>query len=151
MQMENVSEYDVLCSVVDFHSNRAVAHASFLIASIFGLFTVLPLIEILVGKSPIAFVFLSIAYWLLWVFGLYSFGNFSYFASIAEVAKEKITAYQPIIESKIRSEAKNRQWKLLGRFFDLKRAGLLGKKKIPLILLLYVLVGLLPFLAVTCF
>jgi hypothetical protein len=143
--MVEPSEYDVLTSIVDFYSNRAIAHASFLIASIFGLFSVLSFIEVSSGYPLIA---LSVTYWLLWLLGLYSFGNFSFYASIAEVAKERIAARQPLVEIDARDNARKRQPILLRKFFALKRAGFLGEAKTPIILLLYMLVGLLPFLAV---
>lgn len=75
------SDYEALSSLLDFYSDRAVAHASFLVACVFGLFTILSLLG---GKElHLKFVY-SIAYWMLWLGGFYSLLNFRLFATEAQ-------------------------------------------------------------------
>jgi hypothetical protein len=75
--------------IQDFNNKKANAHATIFIASLFGLFSILSLMGRLF--SPISsinssgnynvtvFILLSFSYWLIWAFGLYSLGNFTYY------------------------------------------------------------------------
>jgi len=78
-----------LSVVQDFYSKRAVAHASFFVASVFGLFTVLRLIYEM-NPYPASQFTLSVVYIGVWIFGGYSFLNFSFYATIANSAQKAI-------------------------------------------------------------
>lgn len=81
-----------LSALLDFYSDRAVAHASFLVATVFGLFAILQL----VSKGFSDFVF--IMYWSVFMAGLYCLLNFGYYAGLAETTKNKLLA--PTISKK---------------------------------------------------
>lgn len=83
--------------VQNFYSTRAVAHASFFVASIFGLFTVLALMDSSFlelssnWSSWAALVLLSFTYWGVFAVGWHSFMKFSQYSIYAEYA-ESLTA-----------------------------------------------------------
>lgn len=79
--------------IEDFYSTRAVAHASFFVASVFGLFTILTLMEVLLEKlnsngseANFTIISLSLVYWGAFGFGLYSFMNFGHYSNLAKTA-----------------------------------------------------------------
>jgi len=105
-------------ALLDFHSDRAVAHASFFVASIFGLFAVLSIAE----NSPENRTLWTLPYWALFLIGFYSFANFSLYAVFAHKIECEIRGDvklpQPetfFISSFHRLKTKMRQWKLNGR------------------------------------
>jgi len=67
-----------LAAILDFYSDRAVAHASFFLASFFGLFTVLSIGE----KEIFEWAF---PYWILFSVGLYTLIRFAYYATFAHL------------------------------------------------------------------
>jgi hypothetical protein len=94
--------------IQNFYSTRAVAHASFFVASIFGLFTILALMESSFQKlsnywSWIALGLLSITYWGVFVIGLHSFLKFGRYSIYAQIAA-RLTSGQAddwILDSKL--------------------------------------------------
>lgn len=158
--MEDDVDYTIYCAIIQFHSDRAIANASFLIASVFGLFVILALMP----SSPadllsIKGLSLAVTYGFLWGFGLYSLLNFGYYADNAQVAVDKIKLRNGInLEKTILDEAYKRtssKW-----FHRFKRGGKEDLKKNRIIaflrsvksLLLFpsyiVVIGLLPFVAI---
>ena len=81
---------DQLKTIQDFFSKRAIAFASFFMASFFALFTTLKLIHDLVA-SLVARVILSITFWTVWIMGAYCLLCFSYYALFAHQAQWEIS------------------------------------------------------------
>ncbi len=100
--MEDDAEREKLVAIQHFYSARTVAHATFFLSSIFGLFTILSLIvnmkipSIVQANGLISVQFLAVAicllfpYIIVWFFGLYSLFNYKYYAAVAEAAQAKI-------------------------------------------------------------
>lgn len=92
------SERINLTVVQDFNNKKANAHATIFVASMFALFTVLSLAQRIVTKVSsncsiwnYTILGLSIAsYILIWVFGLYSIGNFTYYSTLSQIAENQI-------------------------------------------------------------
>jgi len=81
-------ETQSLAAVLDFYSDKSDAHASFFLASLFGLFTVLSITQGFRGE-PVRYLLL-IPYWLLFFGGLYSLLNFGLYATLARSIKVRI-------------------------------------------------------------
>lgn len=82
--MTNSDEATGLSSLLDFYSDRATAHASFVVAGMFGIYAVLFAPN---GLPTIAFV---VSYSALLVTNVYSFLNFGYYAVLADITKHKL-------------------------------------------------------------
>lgn len=144
LEMDN-SDYAALSALLDFYSDRATAHASLFVACVFGLFTILAILE----KN---IIILSLAYWFLFGSGLYELLNFGQYAKDADVIKRYIEIPKEKLVNDIKkqvdkesfgaSKSIKREYQSLKEFVY-RRIGLLG-----MILLYSVFVGLLPFLAV---
>jgi len=138
-----------LSAFLDFYSDRATAHASFLVASVFGLFSVLYLIE---GEKLITRAILSAVYWILWFGGYFSLFNFNFYAMKAHEIQRMI-AQKQLLDHSINTyeleEYFEQQRKKVGLYSSI-RSRLLkfksSKLKLPLINILYVCVGVLPWL-----
>jgi len=132
------TDYQALSALLDFHSDRAVAHASFLVACVFGLFTVLSLIK---GNALALDIVYSVAYWVLWSGGLYSLVNFGKFAAEADRIKrfiEKRSSVLGIMDKEIQTLEKSL---IESIFYHFK----LWKHRPKLMSILYFLfIGLLP-------
>lgn len=76
----------VLLGLLDFDSDRATAHASFVIASIFGIYALLSAFKFF--DSCIGKIVFGLTYILLVCLSFYSFLNFSKYASSAEKTRE---------------------------------------------------------------
>ena len=78
--------------IQDFHNKKANAHATIFVASMFALFSVLSLMtKIVTNVSSLAFLFSTISYSIIWLFGGYSLLNFFFYTTISQCAKHKIT------------------------------------------------------------
>jgi len=164
--MRNEDTFKSLSIVQDFFSKRAVAHASFFVASIFGLFTILSFMEKSISRIPLSeviwqlawdwnfarLILLSSTYWFIWLFGLYSFANFNFYATLAQHAEEKIAENK---DNEIINESKKGLGGILKWFYDFK-SGLLQKglsgwirnhETILLSTLYFLLIGLFPFIS----
>lgn len=126
--MGNDSKYTALTSLLDFYSDRAVAHASFLIACIFGLFTILSLVDTIFWWVSLLLLFMT--YYGLWAFGLYCLLNFRYYVLFSE--QVIIEIFKENCLSKLRGEIEDNTRKKWGRrlqfFFDFK-AGMVKERK----------------------
>ena len=78
----NESAISALTAVLDFFSDRATAHASFFLAFLFGLFSILSIVADQQGTS-IRTEWL-IPYWILFAMGLYELIRFNYYATYAQ-------------------------------------------------------------------
>jgi hypothetical protein len=164
--MEDEDTFKRLSIVQDFFSKRAVAHASFFVASIFGLFTILSLMEKFINRMPFygviwqlawdwnsaRFLLLSSSYWFIWLFGLYSFANFGYYATLAQKAEEKIVENKDI---EIIKESKEKHGRALNWFYNFKsglqQKGLFGwvrrHNAIMFFLFYFFVIGFFPFIS----
>jgi len=86
-------DYTILSALLDFYSDRAVSHATLLVACVFGLFTVLTLLK---GTSVTIKIVYTFTYWLLWASGLYELFNFNHYATEAEKIRQIIQSKPPI-------------------------------------------------------
>lgn len=120
--MKEELKYTILSSLLEFYSDRAIAHASFLVACIFGLFTILSVMNNVFGKfSLLVWILLAITYWVLWSFGLYSLLNFGFFATVAQVSKEMITEGSDL-EKDVMEKAKKMKRGIFRVFFNYKES-----------------------------
>jgi hypothetical protein len=95
---KNDDEQKALNVIQEFNNKKATTHATIFVASMFALFTVLSLAQRIINKSFPSFLCwntltfsLSIAsYVLIWIFGLYSFFNFSYYSTVAQRAEDQV-------------------------------------------------------------
>ena len=157
--MEDDVKYQIWSSLLQFYSDRAISHASFLVASIFGLFTVLSLMtNASIELLSLIWLTLTCVYWFLWTFGLYALLNFGYYAIVAQVVKDTINRNGGNPEGCIALQAEKMY--PLKLFFGFKRGWkedlekhrslfFLRNRMYWIMISLYtLLVGFLPFLAV---
>lgn len=69
-----------LAALLDFYSDRAIAHASFYLASLFGLFTVLQIAQFDYGSQ----CYWVVPYWVLFFVGFYTLARFNWYATTAQ-------------------------------------------------------------------
>ena len=87
---------DVESALLDFYSDRAVAHASFLLASIFGLVTLLAIVQQMISQtSTILICFSLFPFGILAYLGYHTLRRFGAFASNAEELKEQLRKCAP--------------------------------------------------------
>ncbi len=143
-------ERDSYRVIQDFYSKRAIAHASFLVASIFGLFTILSILRGMMNEPwNLARTFLVVSYWGVWAFGAYSFLNFGYYASLSHDALLKIARDQN--DSLIKDSTAKHQIPVKW-FFELKagreHAGWVRRHNVMIVSFLYIVLGIFLFFAV---
>jgi hypothetical protein len=103
----------------DFFNKRGNAHASFFVASMFGLFNLLALMGRFVDRSLFSvgnlgvIISLLLSYGFVWFFGLYSLLNFFFYATVAQIAERKIVGE---MESELIDEVR-KSWTLIPRRF----------------------------------
>lgn len=88
--MDDDTLLSALGSMVRFYSSRAEAHASFYIGSLFGLFTILAIVYSNDGLRIGEKILWSLVFWSLFGMGLYVFMNFCYYATLADIVRDKI-------------------------------------------------------------
>ena len=76
---------EILVGLLDFYSDRATTHASFVVASVFGIYTILLSHN---GLLPLWIWMLS--YLALQVIMGYSFHNFRYYAVFADIIRRRL-------------------------------------------------------------
>lgn len=138
----------IRAAFIDFYSDRATAHASFVVATIFGIYTVL--FAQCNGMLPSnAFVAVYVA---LLILDLYSFLNFMYYATSAVIIREKLeTRYNQLREKEenkykkeMRNELKNKGFFV--RNFRCFRSAVKKKLKFGILFILWFVAVLLPFI-----
>ena len=142
-----------LTVIQDFNNKKANSHATIFVASMFALFTVLSLATRIVAQASFSIsnctvlFFSSVSYILIWIFGLYSALNFSYYSTVSQRAEEAIVCGldRQLISSYMED------WKgPLRRFANFKvppDQGWFRKKLEWTIIIGYFVIGVLPFLA----
>lgn len=94
-------ELTAQAALLDFHSDRAVAHASFLIASVFGLLTLLAVAQSL--KYPFVVVSL-IPFSAFSYLGFWTLQRFTDYASVADALQGNIERYRGEFKIEIKGE-----------------------------------------------
>jgi hypothetical protein len=149
-----MSEKNRSYSVIqDFDNKRANAHATLFVASMFGSFTLLSLVDRLVDIKVFSlsncaiFGLLLFSYVLVGLFGAYSLLNFFLYATTSQIAERKIIEEK---EGRMLTEAK-KGWRGISKWFadfkERKEEGLLKGRKEDILVFLYVLIVSLPMLA----
>jgi len=87
---DNNEKIQKIAIMVDFYSDRAEAHATLFLAFLFGLFTILTI----AGNENTYKWIWTIPYWLLFLGGVHTFLNFSYYATHAQKITEEISCYE---------------------------------------------------------
>jgi hypothetical protein len=128
----------------NFYSSRTVAHASFFVASIFGSFTILALMK----REFVSSVLLSIIYWLVFLFGVFSFLNFSRYAIRAQIAEGKTANEAETFIKQELEKPNTRQDKLIRQFDRTRASPEIANIDKFLFLIAYSAVALVAFVAV---
>ena len=156
-----------LAALLDFYSDRAVAHASFFVASVFGTFSLLFLV-----KNWYSLVLVAMPYSILVLFGIYSLLNFGKYASLAEKTKnlfypftrtwrDDVEIERDLADEWSEKDRKNKSYSMFFHRHFIKFVGSFtskgpktkeslpsGYRKVFYGIIVYVLViGLLPFIA----
>jgi len=84
----NEDEVGVLAGLLDFHSDRAEAHASFLIACVFGIFALLAVVQNIENEWFI--FFLTIPYIMLALVGFHCLQRFGFYTIMAEIYEKSL-------------------------------------------------------------
>lgn len=95
-------------ALLDFYSDRAVAHASLFVASIFGLVTVLAIIQNI--ECNVLLLPLSLLlYWAFAYAGYFTFQRFSYYADISDRLRQDIDKEAKIDSIEIYTESRGKK------------------------------------------
>jgi hypothetical protein len=137
-------EFDRQLSVVeDFYSTRAVAHASFFVASIFGLFAILAFME---RFTMVSKILVSFAYWAVWSGGLYSFMRFSFYSGRAQAAQRRTTKDAEKLWDVVPENPKGQQ--TIPSIFEKVRSSRFVKRHdLAMFVIAYAFIGCLVFVA----
>ena len=145
------TDYEIVSALLDFNSDRAEAHAAFLVACVFGLFALLSVLEDSPKGSP-NIVAYSVAYLILWSGGIWEVFNFYRYATRADHFRRLVRDTKPsLFEKPIENVEKRRAEKsfLFRLYYSLREYKHLRHNKLFLITTLYAIVGFLPWLSVT--
>jgi hypothetical protein len=142
--MSDEERLPVLTGLLDFFSDRAGAHASFVVATVFGIYTLLFAHD----KLPLWVFFL--AFFTLQVFAVYSFLNFGYFATRADIIRERLedcACMQAEIRDILDKRLEEKSSRLYYPFRWFKHV-LGGWKKYLFLMLTWSLATILPFFSI---
>lgn len=129
-------------ALLDFYSDRAVAHASFFVASIFGLITLLAVIAQL--NNNLKWFSIPLSWWSIPLFlvfsyvGYYTLARFGFHADIAQKFSELVPFNEATLESYIK-----KQEELQKKLLILKKIITIKRGKDYLALLYWGLIGFL--------
>jgi len=84
---ESDAQKTALAGLLEYYSNRATAHASFSIAVVFGIFTLLTLPKPRAQWYPVYSILFDLVYSALWLASIYLFLNFGWYTQIADKTK----------------------------------------------------------------
>jgi len=133
---QDSDKVNTLVGLLDFYSDRATTHASFVIASVFGIYAIL-----LSHNWLLPLLCWIGAYVALQIIALYSFENFRYYAVFAGEIRRKLEEGEDQYSTKIKNELKKDH--SFDLFIKLKESTML---KYCLLGILWVLATVLPFL-----
>lgn len=138
--MRDPEELVILTGLLDFYSDRATAHASFVVATTFGIYAVL-----FGGRNILPQWLFAIVYLALVLIGAYSFFNFGVYATLAEIVREKLMGeHCEEYEKEMKSELKHR-YRLYYKFREFKMRHLYRSRKVLFLLGIWVSAVILPF------
>ncbi len=80
---------ELIDSFLEFYTNKSISFASFLVGSMFGLFTLLSLLRNTI-QFPKSFLLLTISYVIMVGFGVYCMLKWGYYAMLASKTKEQV-------------------------------------------------------------
>lgn len=144
--MRDTEELTILAGLLDFYSDRATAHASFVVAAIFGVYTIFA-----IYSSLNDMLFLSFPFLFLVAFELYSFLNFGHYAAKAYVVRNMLLGtHQVEYDRQITDRYRKRSHGFFGKYEGLKTV-IVGKQRQPIVwwFLAFLLVAqVLPWLAI---
>jgi len=137
--MRDQEELNILTGLLDFYSDRATAHASFVIAGMFGIYAVI-LAE---PQLPLPIIFP--AFFALLFINVYSFLNFGYYAHVAYYIKIKLEGmYSHEIEEETKRELHNKT-KFFYGFGQFKDLGMKGNTRLIIFAVIFAVATILPF------
>lgn len=142
---------NVLLGLLDFHSDRATTHASFVVASIFGIYVVLFSFNDYFASDIYGKIVFVLTYLFLVGISLYSFLNFSQYASLADAARMTMKTFYLKNEKVIKDfenqrEDKRKKSILFRKFMDLRRSNSWKKWKTKIFFFVWFFSVILPFL-----
>jgi len=135
--MRDQEELTILSGLLDFYSDRATAHAGFVVAEIFGLYTLL-----FSGRNTLPSEIFFLAFSALVVFNIYSFMNFGYYAESADFVRKKLEGQR---KEKYLEERKSDLGRATRIFYTIRNVHLFGYRKYLFFFLLWLLAVILPF------
>ncbi len=124
--------------LLDFYSDRAVAHASFLLACVFGLFTLLAIVQGVnnLGMNDLVLIVVSMApYGTIVVIGFHCLRRFSFYASMSEELRRILMEYVKTVKvsAQTREKGKRKEFTNLEeyekKYLKKRFAGVLNKFK----------------------
>lgn len=81
-------------ALLDFYSDRAVAHASFLVASIFGLVTLMAIVQLMINHALNLLIYISLIPFVVFSYlGFHSLRRFGKYASVADKLQQSFLNY----------------------------------------------------------
>ena len=92
-------EVSKVSALLDFYSDRCVAHASFFVATLFGTFSLLSLLD---DKEGLVRIGLASTYWLLFIGSIYLLLSFSYYSGYSEKIQRIVMNYSSHYEDVLR-------------------------------------------------
>jgi len=141
--MSRDEEIGILTGLLDFYSDRATTHASFVVAGTFGFYTILFANEHFDQciQSRVVFLLACLA---LITINVYSFLNFGYYATLADITKVRLEGQHfEEYEDKLKEKLHARKNPFVNTFMRLREST--GRKKFGLFFLVFVFAVLLPF------
>jgi len=135
---ETDTEIAILSGLLDFYSNRAIAHASFVVAGIFGIYSILSLM------NKTSFWLYTLSYIALLIIDVYSFLNFGYYAELADTIRTKLENRCTGRNLEITVEDRKRLSLLSRQFYQFKSRHIRGNLKSIILLALWIVAVVLP-------
>jgi len=145
--MDDPDEATILTGLLDFYSDRATAHASFVVAGTFGIYAVLFAYDAF-GQTVFSRWVFIIVYVALLLVNIYSFLNFGYYSGLSHLVMIKLLGeHYEEFRDEMRSELKAGSYWIY--VFGECKKRILGSARIILFLFVFWLLAvLLPFISI---
>lgn len=148
--MRDPEEVAVLAGLLDFYSDRATAHASFVVAGMFGIYTVV-FARAHFGQGIWSLVIFIAVYIGLVLIDLYSFMNFGYYATLAYIVRiklegQRVEEYTKEMESKLKERSR-----IFYTFKRFKHGRFYGTRRFLGLFCLWSIAVILPFVWILWF
>jgi len=153
-EMTNSEDCAVLTGLLDFYSDRATTHASFVVAATFGLYTILFSMSSNIPKTFWSILIIIVVYSSLVMLDIYSFFNFGYYAVLADITKDELEQYRFKNPEQIKKYYKKLNDEILRRsrfyYFFVEKVkdsrSFISRKKIPIFGIVWFITLILPFI-----